>query len=115
MRRKIKVVNLEAGMPTAEVAQKRLGFEIVTAKREGCIALKIIHGYGSKGTGGRLKEAVGKMLASRKAEGAVRAFVGGEEWSIFNAVSRDILNCCTELRNDQDLDKGNAGITILLL
>lgn len=115
MRNKIKCINIEAGMPTADVAEKRALFEISTAKREGIKVLKIIHGYGSTGTGGKLKDAIGRLLASKKREGVIKSFVNGGDWDIFNKSSRDILDSCNELRQDRDLGTYNPGITIVLL
>ena len=43
-----------AGMPTLEDARRLVIEEIRKAKREGAKVLKVIHGYGSSGTGGKL-------------------------------------------------------------
>ena len=50
---KLGTANLEAGYPTVAEALKHLNFEIRHAKAAGCPVLKIIHGYGSTGTGGK--------------------------------------------------------------
>jgi hypothetical protein len=115
MKNKIKCVNIEAGMPTAAVAEKTALFEISTAKREGIKVLKIIHGYGSTGMGGKIKTEIGKLLALKKKEGLVKAFVNGGDWDIFNQSARDMLDACNELRQDSDLGNHNSGITIVLL
>lgn len=115
MQKIIKSVNVEAGMPTVAVTVKRVAFEISTAKREGVAVLKIIHGYGSTGTGGRLKEAVTALLGQKKREGVIKAFVGGEDWDIFNAAARRILEACSAMGRDRDLGNHNQGITIVLL
>jgi hypothetical protein len=115
MRNKIMCVNIEAGMPTAAVAEKRTLFEISTAKRQGVKVLKIIHGYGSTGTGGKLKIEIQKLLAVKKKEGVIKAFVNGGDWDIFNQATRDLLDACNELRQDPDLGSHNNGITIVLL
>lgn len=115
MSAKVKTVNLEAGMPTAATAAKLLDFEITTARRQGIKALKIIHGYGSSGTGGRLKTACREMLAQKYEKGTIKAFVPGDKWSIFDQNARSILERCNELRNDSDLESYNNGITIILL
>ena len=78
---KCKVINIEADMPIVEVGQKRLYFEIITAKRQGIKALKVIHGYGSSGVGGRLKKGVLKFLAAKKKERLIKTFVPGEDWT----------------------------------
>lgn len=112
---KHKVINIEAGMPTVEVGQKRLYLEIVTAKRQGIKILKIIHGYGSSGVGGKLKKGILEFLAVKKKEGIIKAFVPGEDWSIFNKAARDILEQYHDLRKDNDLENCNLGITIVLI
>lgn len=115
MKAKIKQVNIEAGMPTADVAEKRVQFEIVTAKREGVKVLKIIHGYGSSGVGGKLKGTVAKLLSNKKREGSIKAYINGSQWEIFNPEARSILDACEDLRRDADLGNHNQGITIVLL
>ena len=115
MRSSVKSVNIEKGWPTVDIAEKRTMFEISTSKREGVKVLKVIHGYGSTGTGGKIKEAVTKLLNQKKKEGTIKAFVGGEEWDIFNQATRNILENCNEMRKDKDLGNHNLGITIILL
>lgn len=112
---KYKLVDLEAGMPTVETGQKRLQFEIITARRQGITVIKVIHGYGSSGVGGKLKKCVLEYLSQKKKEGFIRNFASGDDWSIFNPSARDILEKCSELRKDKDLEKGNPGITIVLI
>ena len=52
---RLREVNLELGKPTVNAAVKRLTFELHHSRSLGCAALKIIHGYGSSGTGGRIR------------------------------------------------------------
>lgn len=47
----LREVNLEAGKPLVDQAIKRLTFELSHSRALGCTVLKIIHGYGSSGTG----------------------------------------------------------------
>ena len=115
MANRLGVVTLKAGMPTVEEARARLKSEIDGARQSGLIALKIIHGYGSSGVGGSLKHAVRRSLRKRVKEGQIRAFVGGEEWDIFEERTREILEECPELAKDRDLRGYNEGITIVLL
>jgi len=112
---KCKVINIESGMPTVEVGQKRLYLEIITARNQRVKALKVIHGYGSHGVSGRLKKGILQYLTTKKKDGLVKAFVPGEEWSIFNEATRDILEQCDDLRKDTDLGSSNPGITIVLI
>ena len=52
----LREVNLEAGKPLVDQAIKRLTFELSHSRALGCTVLKIIHGYGSSGTGGRISD-----------------------------------------------------------
>jgi hypothetical protein len=110
-----RVVNLETGLPTVEVARKRMSEELTMAKRQGFAAVKIIHGYGSSGTGGKLKSALRQSLGQRQRDGKIRGFVAGEEWNIFEDGAREALDRCPELSRDPDLNRRNSGITIVLL
>ena len=111
----IRIVNLESGLPTAEEALKLLSEAIEAAKKDGVKALKVIHGYGSSGKGGVLRARVQKSLANRRNQGKIRACVFGDKWDTFEQVARDLLEACPELARDRDLNRGNEGISIVLL
>jgi hypothetical protein len=111
----VKIINLEAGMPTVEQAQIRLLSEIRRARAERATAVKIIHGYGSSGVGGKLRIAMRSYLAQLRRSGKVGCYVAGEDWSVFHPEARELLNGCPELKRDRDLEHGNPGVTIALL
>ena len=52
---KLRVVNLEDGKPRVDAAIRRLTYELAHTRACGCTVLKIIHGYGSSGAGGRIR------------------------------------------------------------
>lgn len=108
-----RVFNLEADLPTLEEARKRLSAATKEARREGCRALKIIHGYGSSGKGGVLKIGLRKSLLLRKKEGAIKDFIPGEDFSIFNQTTLDLLEAVPQLRGDPDLNALNEGVTLV--
>lgn len=72
--------------------------------------LKIIHGYGSSGKGGSLKEAVRNWCYARRAK--VRAVVAGEDATPFNENARTIASACG-LSVVSDLGPPNDGVTIV--
>lgn len=111
----IKVLNIKADMPTVDVARRRLIEELKAARRGGFTAVKLIHGYGSTGTGGALRGALRSSLARRRKEGLIRSFVFGERWDVFDPAARELLEACPELGRDQDLARGNEGVTLILL
>lgn len=110
-----RIVNLEQGMPTVEMARNRLNNALQTARMQGDKAIKIIHGYGSSGKGGAIKADVHKNLAQKLRSGAIKSYVKGEDFSPFSEVSRQITAKCPDLTKDRDYSRGNDGITIVLL
>ena len=115
MSTQVRQVNLKEGMPTVEQARARLLQELAAAERRKDAALKIVHGYGSSGVGGRLKDAIRSSLRRRRKEGRVRLIVTGENWSAFDKTAAEVLDLCPALRRDPDLDRSNEGITIVLM
>ncbi|MFB3813584.1 MAG: Smr/MutS family protein [Terriglobales bacterium] len=114
-RSNVYTANLESGRPTANEALQRLDFELAQARRAGCAAMKIIHGYDSSGAGGVLRDVVQQALRQMVADGKIRAMVAGEDWRISDETAWLIRNTVPELKNDRDLGKGNKGISIVLL
>ncbi len=112
MKSRVAEVKIKEGMPTVDEARRRLGTELEVARGRGVRLLKLIHGYGSKGVGGRLRGALRRALAEHQAARRVGRVVFGEEWSVFDATSRGLLEDYPELRQDPDLERGNAGITL---
>ena len=108
-------INLEDGMPTVEQAQRRLTGELGRARDSGAKAVKLIHGYGSTGVGGKLRIGIRQFLGAKKRQNTIKTFVSGEEWDIFNEESRRLLEECPDLSRDRDLGRGNPGITLVLL
>ncbi len=111
----MRTLNVEAGLPTVEEARRLVIEEIKRARREGVRVLKVIHGYGSSGTGGKLRIGLRKSFGLRKKEGVIRDFIAGEDFSIFNDTVLALLEAAPELRGDPDLDATNEGVTVLWL
>ena len=111
----LKLVNLEEGLPTVERARLRLEHELDRAHRAGCPALKLIHGYGSSGTGGALRTELQKDLRRAVDDARLRAFIAGEDWRISNEATWALLQRFPEWKQDSDLGRGNRGISIVVL
>lgn len=108
-------VNLKADMPTLEVARQRLSQALASARASGCSAVKLIHGYGSSGTGGVLRDGIRASLRKRRKKGEIAGYIFGENWSVFDEATRALLERLPELRRDGDLDRGNEGMSIAIL
>lgn len=111
----MRVINLEENRPTVEEMNRRLAIELRSAKQSRVTVLKLIHGYGSSGVGGKLRGAVRVALEHAKKRGEVKEFVQGDEFRISNEVTWAMLKLYPELKQDRDLGRGNRGITIVFL
>ena len=95
MSKPIRELNLELGRPDAAEALRRLAAEVEAARHLGTPAMKLIHGYGSSGRGGRLRTACRTWLRQQEL-----CFLPGEEFTIFNEEARRWLAVCPRLRQD---------------
>ena len=111
----LREVNLEENKPTVDAAIRRLTYELHQSRRMGCAVLKIIHGYGSSGKGGKIRLAARERLEFLQRKGAIRGFIPGEKFSIFEEATRKAFLVCPELRKDRDLERSNNGVTFILL
>lgn len=107
-------VNLEAGMPSLAEASRAMGQFINQAKHSGIRVVKIIHGYGSSGVGGKLRIGLRQELAARKQSGKIKDFFAGERFGKTEEVM-PYLNQYSQLSRDPDFGRGNAGITVIIL
>ncbi len=111
----MNTVNLKEGMPTLEEARQKLTSALVLARQKKHSAIKLIHGYGSSGVGGTLQIGIRKSLRKRRKKGELRQYIFGENWSIFDEQTREVLDENPSLRKDSDLDRGNEGISIVIM
>lgn len=111
----IRIINLEEGHPKVNEALLRLDRAVADAGRDGTELIKLIHGYGSKGVGGRIKEEVANALARYKRSGLIRDFIPGEDFRVSNEPTWELLKRAPELKQDRDLSRNNRGITLVIL
>jgi hypothetical protein len=110
-----RVVKLKRGMPTVEQALGRLERELAQAKQERCRVLTLIHGYGSSGPGGAIREEIQARLQFLKYKGEINDVFPGEHFSTGNGSGRNLIRRFPFLRQHQDLNRGNRGITLVVL
>lgn len=111
----MRIVNLEDGHPTVNVGLLRLDRAIVAARHERVPVLKLIHGYGSSGVGGRLKGEVWKALDRFRRNGMVQDFITGEDFRISNEATWMLLKRFPDIKQDRDLGRMNKGVTIVII
>ena len=88
---------------------------ITLARAEGVALVKLIHGYGSSGMGGRLREEVWKTLDRWKRNGMIAEFIPGEDFRLSNEASWALVKQDKSIKQDSDFGRGNRGITVVVL
>ena len=104
----LKTVDIAHAGQSSSEAIVLLEVAISTAKEEGAVAVKIIHGRGS----GSIVEKVRSW--AKEQEGRFKAVIPGENYNAFN---KDAVDMRSELSNKQDRDfnNRNSGVTIFWL
>lgn len=104
----LKTVDIAHAGQSSSEAIILLEVAISTAKEEGAVAVKIIHGLGS----GSIIEKVRSW--AKEQEGRFKAVIPGENYNAFN---KDAVDMRSELSNKQDRDfnNRNSGVTIFWL
>ena len=109
----LKLINLKDGSYSDESALATVEIEIERAKIEGLVAIKVLHGYGSHGTGGIIALELRRALFHWKKNGFIKNYFGGDRWNIFDKFSKNILIKDKSIYNDPDMTTANPGITII--
>ena len=108
-------LNLEDGMPLVEEAVSRMNMGLQEMRVSQEKLVKLIHGYGSTGTGGKIRTGVRSELAAMKRKKLIRDFIPGEDFGPLDAASRKLAESSTTIPRDPDWGRMNPGITIVVL
>ena len=108
-------LDLEAGMPLVEEALRRLRMGIQEMRVSRVKAVKLIHGYGSTGRGGKIGPAVRQELAGMKRRKLIKDYITGEDFGPVDAASRKLAEQNRNITRDPDYGRMNHGITIVVL
>ncbi|MCQ2609472.1 MAG: Smr/MutS family protein [Lachnospiraceae bacterium] len=108
-----KEINLEWGMPIVSEAMKKLDSEIKVCEKEGIRYVKIIHGYGSTGKGGAIREECRDTLQKMLDDKKIKKIVYGEDFKILNRDAYDIRTKCADF--EPLFHCTNKGVTIIEL
>lgn len=111
----LRIINIKEGYPNSEYAVYLLDCEINVAKMCGDHAILVIHGYGSHGVGGVIRNAVHEYLQKEKHNKNIIDFVPGDNWIDSNEVVKKICSAEAECIVNQHLLTPNSGITVVYL
>lgn len=112
---RIVTINLKADLPVVAEALRRLGVQLEAARSRGANLVRVIHGYGSGGSGGKIKEAARRRLRRLASEGRIRRMIAGEDYSKSGREGRSLLKAYPPLKNSLRTDTRNRGITFVEL
>jgi len=112
---KTDTINMERAYPTVEQAKSQILSAVPAARRRGVKCIKIIHGYGSSGTGGAISQALPGFLAGQKASGFIRDYAVGADFSAQRDAGARLARLYPDLKQDSDYKNGNPGITMIVL
>ncbi len=110
-----KVVNIEQGRPFVAGAMQKLETELASGRRQNLRVLTVIHGYGSSGKGGAIGVECLKVLAYLQGTGELKNVIHGEDFRQKSGKTRELLRRFPQLATNVNLNKGNRGITIVVL
>lgn len=107
-------INLKCGLPTVEEAMARLDRELIAAAAASAQIIRIIHGWGSTGKGGAIRDEVRRTLKVRQRQHGFGAVVHGEDFSERSPADRQLITQLPQLRDDRS-NFGNPCIMMVAI
>lgn len=104
--------DIKSSLPTVEEAKQDL-LNILTRSRKEKV-IKIIHGYGSKGEGGAIKQMTHRILNQERQKRMIHGYIPGEATATLMGYDELIATYRHLLKNDTDFYRGNDGITYVI-
>lgn len=111
----VKEINLEQGYPTVAEAMDSLRGEINIAKANQNKCLIIIHGYGSSGVGGAIRQKARAWLNAQVKANNLKCVIDGEKFGMFDESSRVVHDKYKDDLLNKYYGRSNDGVTIVVL
>lgn len=108
-------LNLEEGMPLVEEALGRMRTGLQEFRVSRAKAVKLIHGYGSTGRGGKIRDSVRDELSAMQRRKLIRNWIPGEDFGPTDPASRKLAEQNNAVTHDPDYGRMNHGISIVVL
>ena len=102
-------------MPLVEEAVSRMNMGLQELRVSGERIVKLIHGYGSSGTGGKIRTGIRNELAAMKRRKLIKDYIPGEDFGPLDVASRKLAESNISITRDPDWGRMNHGITIGIL
>lgn len=110
----VRVLNLKQGQPSTDEAERLLRNKLVSYRQESVRVVKVIHGWGSNGVGGAIRDRVHDVCQVLQTQRSIRLFVPGEAFSAYTQEGRTLVAQYPKLKEDSDFDAGNKGISLIV-
>jgi len=107
--------SIKDGQPFVADAEQRLRREVDTAHTSGARVLTVIHGYGSTGQGGAIRDAARQLLRGLETTRTIQGSVHGEDFGPATSEGASLARQFPRLREHRDWGNGNPGITLVIL
>ena len=108
-------IDIKSNKQTVSEAIAQFEMELKTYQFGGFKVLKVIHGYGSHGVGGAIKQAFLKKCAELKSRKIIEDYTCCDKWTEKNIVRKIATNYCPDLLADAELKYINSGCSILII
>ena len=107
-------INLEENYPTSAEALDLLKEQINVAKVYNKKYVLVVHGYGSSGKGGIIRQKCRQWLFAQEKSKKIKAVVIGEDFGVCNEKARTINDKCKH-ELSKYYNQCNHGVTIVAL
>ena len=102
-------------MPVVSEALTRMNLGLQEMRVSRIRVVKLVHGYGSTGRGGRIRAGVREELAAMKRKKLISDFIPGEDFGPMDAAARQLAVQDGSVARDPDYGRMNQGVTIVIL
>jgi hypothetical protein len=112
----IFTLNLEEKLPTVDQALEKFDHTLSELSGTAVKVVKVIHGYGSGGKGGRIKEAIRQELIYQRRTHIIHSYYAGEDLQPGKEAYQELNKQNPTIKNILTKDMlGNPGITLVIL
>ena len=108
-------IDIKSERQTVAEAMAQFLVELESYQRGGFKVMKVIHGYGSHGVGGAIRNEFLKKCQQLKNRGKIEDFVCCDQWTPKNTVRKIAINYCPDLLADHELQLLNPGCSIVII
>lgn len=110
-----KILNLKQNSPAVDEAIANFLIELDVCRLEGIKIIKIIHGYGSHGKGGEICRELRNICNILKKQKKIKDYMLGNDWTLANERCFNYITTLKDFCGDEDLNRSNPGITLVVL